>query len=115
MGLILNIKPGIINNYDFKLDSAWLAGFINADRCFAIINTYALTLLIGQIIAGILYYIKEKLNCGNVYYDKRGDTYVYAITDIKGMKIILVYLSKFKLKTNKYFDYIKFFKLVEYK
>ena len=81
------------------MDYAWLAGFIDADGCFTIRNTYTLTLSIGQKTSEILYSIKEKLNCGNVYYDERGDIYVYALIDIKGMKIILEYLSKFQLKT----------------
>ena len=115
MGKILNIKPIIVNNYDFNLNSAWLSGFIDADGYFSIRNVYTLTISISQKTSSILYSIKEKLNCGNVYLDKRGNTYNYVITDLKGIKIMLMYLSKYPLKTSKYFDYLKFCKLVEYK
>jgi hypothetical protein len=115
MGTFLNIKPVIIENYKFELDSAWLSGFIDANGFFSIRNFYTLTISIGQKTSGILYSIKEKLNCGNVYYDKRGNTYNYAVTDIKGIKIMLSYLDKYPLKTSKHIDSIKFRKLVEYK
>ena len=115
MGKILNIEPVIIDNYDFKLDSAWLSGFIDADGCFTIRNAYTLTISIAQKTSGILYSIQNKLNCGNIYYDKKGDTYNYVITDIQGIKIMLEYLSRYPLKTSKRFDFIKFCKLVEYK
>jgi LAGLIDADG endonuclease len=115
MGKVLNIEPKIINYYDFKLDSAWLSGFLDADGSFTIRNAYTLTISIAQKTPGVLYSIQNKLNCGNVYYDKKGDTYNYAITDIKGIKIMLKYLSTYPLKTSKRFDYIKFCRLVEYK
>ena len=115
MGINLSIKPIIIKNYEFELDSAWLSGFIDADGYFSIRNLYTLTISIGQKTSGILYSIKEKLNCGNVYYDKKGNTYNYAVTDLKGIKIILSYLSKYPLKTSKHVDSLRFWKLVEYK
>jgi LAGLIDADG endonuclease len=115
MGTYLNIKPIIVENYKFELNSAWLSGFIDADGYFSIRNFYTLTISIGQKTSGILYSIKEKLNCGNVYYDKRGDTYNYVITDLKGIKIMLSYLNQYPLKTSKHIDSIKFRKLVEYK
>jgi hypothetical protein len=61
-----------------------------------------------------LYSIKDKLKCGNVYFDKKGNTYNYTITDLKGIKIMLLYLSKYPLKTSKYIDSIRFQRLVKY-
>jgi hypothetical protein len=61
-----------------------------------------------------LYTIKGKLQCGNVYYDKKGNTFNYAVTDLKGIKNILSYLDKFPLKTTKHIDSITFRKLVHY-
>lgn len=111
---ILNIEPIIINNYNFDIHTAWLSGFIDADGCFTIRNNYTLTISISQKTSGILYSIKEKLNCGNVYYDKGGNTFNYAITDLRGIKIMLLYLEKYPLKTTKYFEYLIFCKLVQY-
>jgi hypothetical protein len=56
----------------------------------------------------------EKLNCGHVYYDKGGNTFNYAITDLKGIKIMLLYLDKYPLKTTKYGDSLAFRILVKY-
>jgi len=111
---ILNIEPILVENYDFDINNAWLSGFIDADGYFSIRNNYTLTLSIGQKTSGILYKIKEKLKCGNVYYDKSGNTYNYAITDLNGIKIILSYLNKYPLKTTKHIDSITFRKLIQY-
>jgi len=67
MGAYLYIKPLVVENYEFELNSAWLSGFIDTDGYFSIINFYTLTIPIGQKTSEILYSIKEKLNCGNVY------------------------------------------------
>src|SRR5436190_8492338 len=88
---------------------------MDADGCFTIRNNYTLTISISQKTSEILYSIKDKLQCGNVYYDKKGNTYNYAVTDLKGIKIILSYLSKYPLKTSKHVDSLRFWKLVEYK
>jgi hypothetical protein len=111
---VLNLKPIIVEDYLFYMNTAWLSGFIDADGCFSIRNNYTLTISIGQKTAGILYSIKEKLNCGNVYYDKAGNTFNYAITDLKGIKTLLLYLEKHPLKTTKHTESIIFRKLVQY-
>jgi len=115
MGAYLYIKPLVVENYEFELNSAWLSGFIDTDGYFSIINFYTLTIPIGQKTSEILYSIKEKLNCGNVYYDKRGNSYNYVITDLKGIKTILSSLNEYLLKTSKHIDSLKYRKLVEYK
>ena len=111
---VLNIEPIIVNNYNFDINTAWLSGFIDADGCFTIRNKYTLTISISKKTSGILYSIKEKLNCGNVYYDKHGKTFNYAITDLKGIKRMLLYLEKYPLKTIKYSEFLIFRKLVQY-
>lgn len=111
---VLNIEPIIINNYNFDINTAWLSGFIDADGCFTIRNKYTLTISISQKTSGILFSIKEKLNCGNVYYDKRGNTFNYVITDLRGIKRILLYLEKYPLKTTKHLEFLIFRKLVQY-
>ena len=111
---VLNIEPIFIENYNFNINTAWLSGFIDADGCFTIRNNYTLTVSIGQKTIGILLSIKNKLQCGNVYYDKAGNTYNYAITDLKGIKIILGYLEKYPLKTTKHIDFLTFQKLARY-
>lgn len=111
---ILNIEPIIVEDYHFYMNTAWLSGFIDADGCFTIRNNYTLTISISQKTAGILYSIKEKLNCGNVYFDKSGNTFNYAITDLKGIKKLLLYLEKYPLKTTKHIESIIFRKLVYY-
>src|SRR5438046_2214512 len=66
---------------------------MDADGCFTIRNNYTLTISISQKTSEILYSIKDKLQCGNVYYDKRGNTFNYAVTDLKGIKnIILIFI-----------------------
>lgn len=85
-GSVLNIQTINIINYEFNLNSGWLAGFIFADSYFSIRNHYTLTISIVQKTSGILYSIKEKLNCGHVYYDKSGDTYNLSVTNLKGIK-----------------------------
>jgi hypothetical protein len=111
---VLNIEPIIVDNYNFDMTTAWLSGFIDADGSFTIRNNYTLTISISQKTSGILYSIKEKLKCGNVYYDKRGNTFNYAITDLKGIKKMLLYLDKNPLKTTKHIESIIFRKLVQY-
>ena len=111
---VLNIEPIIVDNYNFDITTAWLSGFMDADGSFTIRNTYTLTISISQKTSGVLYSIKEKLECGNVYYDKRGNTFNYAITDLKGIKKMLLYLDKNPLKTTKHIESIIFRKLVQY-
>jgi len=111
---VLNIEPIIVDNYNFDITTAWLSGFIDADGSFTIRNNYTLTISISQKTSGVLYSIKEKLECGNVYYDKRGNTFNYAITDLKGIKKMLLYLDKNPLKTTKHIESIIFRKLVQY-
>jgi len=111
---VLFIKSIMVENYNFNINTGWLSGFIDADGCFTIRNNYTLTISINQKTSGILYSIKNKLQCGNVYFDKRGNTFNYAITDLKGIKKILSYLDKFPLKTTKYIESITFRRLVHY-
>jgi hypothetical protein len=114
MGSVLNVEPILINDYNFNLDSDGLAGFINADGSFTIRNSYTLTISIAQKTSGELYTIKNKLMCGNVYYDKRGNTHNYAVTHLMGIKKLLSYFEKYSLKTSKNIDCIRFRKLVTY-
>jgi len=111
---VLFNKSIMVENYNFNINTGWLSGFIDADGCFTIRNNYTLTISINQKTSGILYSIKNKLQCGNVYFDKRGNTFNYAITDLKGIKKILSYLDKFPLKTTKYIESITFRRLVHY-
>lgn len=111
---VFNIEPVIVENYNFNVNTGWLSGFMDADGCFTIRNNYTLTISISQKTSEILYSIKDKLQCGNVYYDKRGNTFNYAVTDLKGIKNILSYLDKFPLKTTKHIESITFRKLVHY-
>jgi len=114
VGKALNIEPNLVKNYKFDLNSAWLAGFSDADGYVSITNRYTLAISISQKSSGILYSIEDKLSCGRVYYDKGGDTFNYAITDLNGIKRMLLYLEKYPLKTTKYSDSMTFRKLIEY-
>jgi hypothetical protein len=91
----------------------WFVGFIDGEGCFFIDiskkNTISFLLTIGVHIddLGTLEFIKNRLNCGNIYTtNKLGTFNVKRINDIQNILIPL--FDKFPLNGIKYLDYLTF-------
>ena len=94
---IFNISPITGNTLDPQ--NAWFAGFFDGEGYFSIRNKYTYTLSVNQKERDILDLIKASFGCGNVYYDKSWDGYIYCITDLKSFKKVLQYFSIYPLLT----------------
>lgn len=90
----------------------WLVGFTDGDGSFSLERQergWRLTYKIEQSSrnARILYSIKNKLNCGDVNFEK--DKVFYKVSDLKNLKEkIIPIFDKDPLLTSKYLDFVKF-------
>ena len=100
------------SDYDF---CQWFVGYTDGDGCFSIyVNTHNrkinLTYKLSQRIDNIqvLYFIKKKIGVGVVRKDKE-DMAHYLVRDVMSLQnSILPIFNNHKLKTKKYYDFLKF-------
>lgn len=107
----LRVKPRSMSNEEFK---QWFVGFTDAEGCFRIgINNknkvISFNFTIGLHIddRGVLEFIKNRLNCGNVFTSENAATFfVTKISDIQN--ILIPIYEEFPLNGQKYLDYLAF-------
>jgi len=106
----LNYKK-VLDKYNlnfFKVplvyDNAWLSGFFEGDGSVNInIRNYQITLSISQKSLNILEQI-QSIYGGIIYYDKSWDGYVWAVSESESLEELLLYFTRFPLKSGKNAD-----------
>lgn len=107
----LRVKYRSMSNEEFK---QWFVGFTDAEGCFRIgINNknkvISFNLTIGLHIDDreVLEFIKNRLNCGNVFTSENAATFfVTKISDIQN--ILIPIFEEFPLNGQKHLDYLSF-------
>jgi hypothetical protein len=119
----INYKNTFIN---LSLNKAWLSGFIDAEGCFtARIKScklkeipelsFSITQKDKEVLEIIknLFIINQELNIKYKYvtFDKSWEGWRLNISSIKHLKNIILYLTKFNLKTIKHIAFLRWYKI----
>lgn len=107
----LRVKYRDMSNEEFK---QWFVGFTDAEGCFRIgINNKNKVISFNYTIGlhiddrEVLEFIKNKLNCGNVYISENVATFV--VTKLSDIRNILIPIyEEFPLNGSKHLDYLAF-------
>lgn len=107
-----------------RLNPYWIAGFIDGEGCFHIgISKHPelrfnyqilpeLTVVQHKRDIALLYSIKSAMNCG-VVRRNRGDRYCWRVRNLKNLADVIVpFFKKYKLKSKKRIEFLKFAKVV---
>tara|TARA_R110001592_G_scaffold150202_4_gene376010 strand:+ start:14563 stop:15471 length:909 start_codon:yes stop_codon:yes gene_type:complete len=110
-------------------DNSWLSGFIDAEGCFSITSVkskdrlaekrFRVKFSLGQSEEkNVLLKIKEDLKVGylessikNSTKDSSGHS-IYVISSLSSIKVIINYLNKYNLKSNKNISFVRWCKLI---
>jgi len=96
------------------LKNAWLSGFIDAEGSFNIKDSYQPVFTLGQKDSSILNEINGT-GLGYVVYDKSWNGWVWAVTSVEELHLLLDYFAYFPLKTPKSIEARFFKKFLLYK
>ena len=111
---ILDIIP--ITDNKLSSNNSWLTGFIDGDGSLNIKKTdYQLSITISQKDKLILDNIVNVFSCGKVYKDKSWNGWIFWVSNVKDLNILVKYLTKFPLKTPKKADLVTFKRFMLYK
>ena len=111
-------------NISRKLDPNWIVGFVDGEGCFHVgISKHSelrfgyqilpeLTVVQHKSDIDLLYKIKSAMNCG-VVRRNHGDRYCWRVRSLENIsEIIVPFFEKYKLKSKKRIEFIKFAKVV---
>ncbi len=101
-----------------QIKNNWITGFVDAENCFAIQKimlqnnkfsiTHKFSVSIDKRSVDVLYALKRKFKCGNVY-KSNADMYEFCVTDKKSfIKSIIPFFIKYPLQTLKRKNFYKF-------
>lgn len=107
----LRVKYRSMSNEEFK---QWFVGFTDAEGCFRIginnknnVISFNFTIGLHTDDREVLEFIKNRLNCGNVFTSENAATFcVTKISDIRN--ILIPIFEEFPLNGQKYLDYLAF-------
>ena len=111
-------------NISQELDPNWIAGFVDGEGCFHVgISKHSelrfgyqilpeLTVVQHKSDIDLLHKIKSTMKCG-VVRRNHGDRYCWRVRSIENIsEIIVPFFERFKLKSKKRIEFIKFAKIV---
>jgi len=112
----------IPQNNQISLNSAWLAGFIDAEGCFSAVQrsgrtTYRMRFTLKQKGESLIFE-QFKILWGSIKIDifTKGDLVILNMDTLKSLKILIQYLDRFPLRSNKniaFNKWLKLFRIIE--